>query len=128
MSASLSDTLRRLERCHQWYEVRFRRLRDLVKTLPEETQKAYWNIVANGVASTHERPLYDGRMNLLRDERDQETKRAENLEMMLARMVRVTRSSEDPAVASLRAQARTLLKKSGILRKAGRLPPVEHTS
>ncbi len=119
MSASLSDTLRRLERCHQWYEVRFRRLRDLVKTLPEETQKAYWNIVANGTADWRETHTYEGHMNRLCHERDGANKRAEDLEMMLARMVRVTRSSEDPAVASLRAQARTLLKKSGILRKAG---------
>ena len=118
----------RLERCHQWYEVRFRRLRDLVQTLPEDAQKAYWNIVANGVADWRETHTYEGHMNQLSHEREEANMRAENLEMMLARMVRVTRSSGDPAVASLRAQARTLLKKPGILRKAGRLPPVEHTS
>ena len=103
----------RLERCHQWYEVRFRRLRDLVQTLPEDVQKAYWNIVANGVASTHELPLYDGRMNLLRHERDQETKRAGDLEAMLSRMIRVTRKTDDPKVVAAREQAKALLHARG---------------
>lgn len=37
---SLADKAR-LDYCQQWYEVRFARLRNFVKTLPEDVQRAY---------------------------------------------------------------------------------------
>ncbi len=111
--ADKEEMERRLDHCRQWYEVRFRRLRDLVKTLPEDIQKSYWNIVANGTADYREPSAYDGHMNLLRHDRDRERMRAGDLQMMLSRMIRATRTNDDPKVVAVRAQALTLLSKVG---------------
>ena len=58
-----ADKEDRVDRLHRWYGLRFDRLREWVKDLPEEKQHEYFSIVANGTASPFESPVYSQTLN-----------------------------------------------------------------
>lgn len=98
----------------QWYAVRLARLADLVKTLPEETQLAYTQILANGSASPDEPPGYEIQLNLLRHELATAEQRADNCEQMLLRLMYATRNTVDSKVVAIREKAQALFRRLGV--------------
>lgn len=104
----------RLEHCQRWYSARFERLSDYARTLPEEHQKAIFNILANGTADWMETPSYQGMLNRYAHERDVFESKADNLGAALGRMVYATRHSDDPGIKKTREMALSLIRKLGI--------------
>lgn len=59
-----------LEFRDSWYAVRFKRLREWVKDLPEKKRKEYFSIVANGTSNQFEPPTYAQIINILKHENE----------------------------------------------------------
>lgn len=105
-----------LDSTQQWYAVRFERLKDLARTLPEPVQYEFFSILANGTANATEPPSYSLQMNALRHERDRlhdHAQRADDFEIILRRLVHLTRDVADSRVISTRQKADELLRRKG---------------
>lgn len=105
-----------LDSTQQWYAVRFERLKDLARTLTEPVQHEFFSILANGTADAAEPPSYSLQMNVLRHERDRlhdHAQRADDFEIMLRRLVHLTRDVADSRVVSTRQKADELLRRKG---------------
>lgn len=70
LKAERDDALASKEHCHQWYGVRWKRLKDWFRNEGKDLPIAmeFWNITANAVKSLNEPATYDEQMNMLRHE------------------------------------------------------------
>jgi hypothetical protein len=67
---SLSRIARKLEHCHEWYAVRWERLRQLIHDDARHIEGEACAVMANGTTTPDDPPTYAQQMNALIHERD----------------------------------------------------------